>query len=124
MHGIAVAVLSEDRERLTVLQTRLETTNLGRTNYIHLGFPMGPTDPVLRQIQDARSEIVLVDIDSHDPQRAINAIELIHATTSDISGSFWMAARAARLCWNALPAMPRHEVRPAAMSARQRFSPS
>ena len=34
MHGIAVAVLSEDRERLTVLQTRLETTNLGRTNYI------------------------------------------------------------------------------------------
>ena len=71
MHGIAVAVLSEDRERLTVLQTRLETTNLGRTNYIHLGFPMGPTGPVLRQIQDARSEIVLVDIDSHDPQRAI-----------------------------------------------------
>jgi pilus assembly protein CpaE len=85
MHGIAVAVLSEDRERLTVLQTRLETTNLGRTNYVHLGFPMGPTDPVLRQIQDARSEIVLVDIDSRDPQRAINAIELIHATTSDIS---------------------------------------
>src|ERR1700758_750692 len=85
MHGIAVAVLSEDRERLTVLQTRLEATNLGRTNFIHPGFPTAATDPVLRQIQDARTEVVLVDIDPANPQRAITTIELIHATTSDIS---------------------------------------
>src|SRR5438105_14883038 len=85
MHGIAVAVLSEDRERLTVLQTRLETTNLGRTNYIHLGFPMGLTDPVLRQIEDTRSEVVPADVDSPDPQRAISTLQLIHAPTSNIS---------------------------------------
>jgi pilus assembly protein CpaE len=85
MHGIAVALLSEDRERLTVLQTRLESTNLGRVNYIHQGFPAGPTDPVLRHIQDAGTEVIVVDIETARAQRAINTIELIHATTSDIS---------------------------------------
>lgn len=85
MHGIAVALLSEDRERLTLLQTRLEGTNLGRANYTHLGFPAGPTDPVLRQLQDARCEVVLIDIDPQNVQRAISTIELIHATTSDIT---------------------------------------
>lgn len=85
MHGIAVAVLSDDRERLTVLQTSLEGTNLGHANFTHLGFPSSPTDPMLRQLQGSRSEVVLVDIDPKNVQRAINAIELIHGTTNDIS---------------------------------------
>ena len=85
MHGISVAVLCEDRERLSLLQTRLDATNLGHSNYTHLGFPVGPTDPVLRQLQDSRSEVVLIDIDPQNAQRAINAIELIHATTNDVS---------------------------------------
>ncbi len=85
MHGIAVAVLSEDREQLNVLQNRVESTNLGRTVYTNLGFPLGPTDPVLRQIQDLQAEVALVDIDPRNPQRAISAIELIHATTSEIT---------------------------------------
>jgi len=42
------------------------------------------TDPILRQIQDVRAEVVLVDIDPHDGQRAIRAIELINANTSDM----------------------------------------
>ena len=70
MHGIAVAVLSEDREHTVVLQSRLESTNLARVVYSHAGFPAGPTDPVLRQVQDQRAEIVLVDIDPQSPQRA------------------------------------------------------
>ncbi len=84
MHGIAVTLLCEDRERLSVLQHRVEGTQMGRTVFGHLGFPAGPTDPILRQIQDVRAEVVLVDIDPQNPQRAIHAIELIHATTNDI----------------------------------------
>jgi pilus assembly protein CpaE len=84
MHGVAVTLLSEDRERLSVLQQRLEGTQLGRTVFAHLGFPTTPTDSILRQIQDVRSEVVLVDIDPQNVQRAIHAIELIHATTDDI----------------------------------------
>jgi pilus assembly protein CpaE len=85
MHGIGVAVLSEDREQLNVLQSRLDSTNLGRTVYTHLGFPVNATDPVLRQIQDLRAEVVLVDIGPENPQAAIATIELLHATTSDIT---------------------------------------
>jgi len=84
MHGIAVTLLTEERERLPVLQQRLEATQLGRCVFGHVGFPSSPTDPILRQIQDANSEIVLVDIDPQNLQRAISTIELIHSATSEI----------------------------------------
>jgi pilus assembly protein CpaE len=81
MHGIAVALLTEDREQLSELQRRLEATNLARVVFSNLGFPSGPTDAILRQIQDLRAEVVVVDIPFENPQRAINAIELIQSNT-------------------------------------------
>ena len=84
MHGIAVALLSEDREQLSALQTRLEATRLGRAVFSHVGFPAGPTDSILRQLQESRAEVVVVDIPTRDVQRAVRAIELIKATTQQI----------------------------------------
>ena len=81
MHGIAVALLTEDREHLSALEKRLEETRLGRAVLSHVGFPAGPTDDLLRQLQDSRAEVVIVDIPTQDPQRAIATIELIRATT-------------------------------------------
>lgn len=85
MHGIAVALLSEDRERLTALQDRLEATRLGHEVFSHVGFPVGPTDTILRQLQDSRAEVVIVDIPLHDALRAIRTIELIRTTTQQIA---------------------------------------
>ncbi|MBI1740676.1 MAG: AAA family ATPase [Acidobacteriales bacterium] len=85
MHGIAVAVLTEDREQSVVLNTRVESTHMARTVLSHVGFPMGPSDAVLRQVLDQRAEIVLVDIDPQNPQRAIRAIEMIHAAAGDVT---------------------------------------
>lgn len=85
MLGIAVALLTEDRERLTELQNRLEATRLGRTVFTNVGYPLSATDSVLRQIQDSRAEVVIIDVPTHDAQRAIHAIELIHATTMQIA---------------------------------------
>jgi pilus assembly protein CpaE len=84
MHGIAVTLLTEDKERLALLQQRLESTQIGRNVFGHVGFPASQTDPILRQIQDVRAEVVLVDIDPQNVQRAIHAIELIHSNTSEI----------------------------------------
>jgi pilus assembly protein CpaE len=84
MHGIAIALLAEDKERLSVLQHRLDGTQMGRNVFSQQGFPTSATDPILRQIQDVRTEVVLVDIDPHEVQPAIRAIELINANTSDI----------------------------------------
>jgi pilus assembly protein CpaE len=85
MHGIAVALLTEDREHLAALQTRLEATRLGRAVFTHVGFPAGPTDSILRQLQESRAEVVVVDISVQDAQRAIRTIELIRATTLQIA---------------------------------------
>ena len=85
MHGISVALLTEDRDRLSELQNRLEATRLARLVYNHLGFPVGPTDAILRQIQDLRAEVVLVDIAAGNPQPAIKAIELLQATTLQLA---------------------------------------
>jgi pilus assembly protein CpaE len=85
MPGIAVAILTEDREQLVVLQNRLETTHVARLVFSHVGFPVGATDPVVRQVQDQGAEVVLVDLDPNNPQRAIHTIELIRATTSEIA---------------------------------------
>ncbi len=85
MPGIAVAILTEDREQSVILNTRLESTHLARTVLSHVGFPPGPGDSLLRQLQDQRAEVVLVDIDPRNPQRAVRAIELIHASVPDIT---------------------------------------
>jgi pilus assembly protein CpaE len=85
MHGIAVALLTEDREQSAILQNRLESTHVARIVFSNVGFPLSATDPVVRQMQAQRAEVVLVDVDSENPQRAIRTIELIRATTSDIA---------------------------------------
>ncbi len=84
MQGVAVTLLTEDKERLSALQHRLESTQSGRIVFAHVGFPGAATDPILRQIQDVRTEVLLVDIDPHNAQRAIHTIELIHSNTSEI----------------------------------------
>ena len=56
-------------------------TRMGRAVFSHVGFPVGPTDAVLRQLQESRAEVVLVHIPPQDAQRAIRAIEFIRATT-------------------------------------------
>ena len=85
MHGIAVALLSEDRGHLSELQNRVETTRLGRVVLNNVGFPAGPTDPLLRQIQDLRVEIVIVDISPANPQAAVKAIEIIQSNTLQLA---------------------------------------
>ena len=85
MHGIAVALLTEDRDNLSALERRLEETQLGRAVFSHVGFPVGPTDAIVRQLQESRAEVVIVDIPTQDARRAIHAIELIRATTNDIA---------------------------------------
>lgn len=85
MHGIAVALLTEDREHLSTLQERLDRTRLGRGVFSNIGFPVSPTDTILRQLQDSRAEVVIVDVPARNAQRAIHAIELIKATTLQIA---------------------------------------
>jgi pilus assembly protein CpaE len=85
MHGIAVALLTENRVHLEELQRRVAETQLARAVFSHVGFPSGPTDSILRQIQDLNVEVVVVDIPPENPHSAIRAIELIQANTLQLA---------------------------------------
>jgi len=85
MHGVAVALLTEDKERLTVLRHRLENSQGGRIVFSYAGFPSAPSDPILHQMEDVRTEVVLVDIDPRNEQRALNAIQLIRGNNGQIT---------------------------------------
>jgi pilus assembly protein CpaE len=85
MPGVAVALLAEDRDRLSMLQNRLESTQAGQIVFSHFGFPMGPSDSILRQIQDVHAEVVIVDIDPQAEERALSTLELIRAATNDVA---------------------------------------
>ena len=83
--GIAVAILTEDRERQLPIQNRVEATGVARIAFSHPAFPLSATDSIIRQIQDQHTEVVVVDLPSQNLERALNAIELILDTTSDIA---------------------------------------
>jgi len=85
MPGITVAVLTEDREQSVILNTRVESTHLARIVMNHSGFPQGPSDGILRQLHGQGAEVVIVDIDPRNPDRAVRAIELIHANLPEIA---------------------------------------
>jgi pilus assembly protein CpaE len=84
MQGVAVALLTEDKERLAVLRNRLDSTQQAQIVFSHPGLPSNSTDPILRQIQDVRAEIVMVDIDPQAEARALSAIEVIRRNTNDV----------------------------------------
>jgi Flp pilus assembly CpaE family ATPase len=80
--GIAVALLTEDRERLAALQSRLASIHMARLVFSQVGFPLAATDPIIRQIQNQAAEVVMVDLDPANLRRGIHAIELLRATTN------------------------------------------
>jgi ActR/RegA family two-component response regulator len=83
MRGIAVAVLTGNRERQLSIQRLVESTRVARMVFSHLGFPRSATDQIIRRIQEDRVEVVVVDLHPENLQRARHAIELIRATTHD-----------------------------------------
>lgn len=85
MQGVAVALLTEDKDRLTLLRNRLDSTPGARVVFSHPGFPASSTDSIVRQIQDVRAEVVLIDLDPKAEQHAISAIELIRHNTEDVA---------------------------------------
>ena len=59
----------------------MRATSLGREVFSHSGLPTSGTDIIIRQLQESRAEVVIVDVRSQSVHRALQAIELIHATT-------------------------------------------
>jgi pilus assembly protein CpaE len=85
MHGISVSILAENTERLALLQQRIESTQAAHVIFAHSTFPGSAADQLVRRIQEARAEIVLIDVDPQNARSATRAIEIIHANVADVS---------------------------------------
>ena len=85
MFSITVGIFSENPERLSVLQQRIEATQTARTALANLGFPATPTDAAVRRLQDSHADVVVIDVDPQGPRLAMQAIELIHSQASAAS---------------------------------------
>ena len=82
MYSITVAIFSENPERLSVLQQRIEGTQVARVALANLGFPAIPADTAVRRLQDSHADIIVIDVDPQGPRLAMQAIELIHLQAS------------------------------------------
>jgi pilus assembly protein CpaE len=85
MHGINISILSENPERLALLEQRVESTQLGHVVVAHGTFPVSAADAAIRRMQDSRTEVVLVDVAARDTARAMLSIELIQANVSNVA---------------------------------------
>jgi pilus assembly protein CpaE len=85
MPAVAVAILAENASQIPVLQGRVDSTALARTVYTHASFPSSSADPIIRQIQDLRAEVVLLDFGPEEAERAAAAIELLRSAVADLA---------------------------------------
>lgn len=75
---VPVAVLMEDGQQQRLLQNGVEINHSAEIVFNDTQFPLSPTDPFLRQIQDRKARVVVIDLDCAKPQVVFHVIELIH----------------------------------------------
>jgi len=83
MPELSVVIVATDSERRAVLQVLVDGTSVARTSHSCASFPVGATDPVIRRVQSATPDVILVDIPADNAAMAMRAVELLHQELSD-----------------------------------------
>jgi Flp pilus assembly CpaE family ATPase len=78
MPELSVVIVTPDNEQRAVLQVLVDGTSVARTVHSCATFPVAATDPVVRRIQAANADVVLIDIPTDGATNALRAIELLH----------------------------------------------
>jgi len=78
MAELSVVIIAADNEQRAVLQVLVDGTSVARAAHTHASFPLAATDPVVRRIQAAKADVVLIDIPADNAILALRAIELLH----------------------------------------------
>jgi pilus assembly protein CpaE len=77
MSELSVVVVATDNEQRTILQVLVDGTGVAHTSHTALSFPIAGTDPVIRKMQSAKPDVVLVDIPENNSALAVQTVELI-----------------------------------------------
>src|ERR1035438_1516542 len=78
MSDLSVVIVATDNEQRTVLQVLVDGTSVARTVHTCASVPVAGSDPVMRRVQAANPDVLLVDIPGDTPALAMRAIELLH----------------------------------------------
>jgi pilus assembly protein CpaE len=84
MPELSVVIFATDNEQRGVLQVLVDGTGVAKTVQSSPTFPVAASDPVMRRIQSAKPDAILVDIPADNPTGALRAVELLH---EEIPGS-------------------------------------
>jgi pilus assembly protein CpaE len=83
MPELSVVIVAGDGEQRAVLQVLVDGTSVARTVHTAGAFPVAAADPVVRRIQSADPDVILVDIPTDNPSLALHGIELLHQEIPD-----------------------------------------
>src|SRR5215472_13838188 len=78
MPELSVVIVAADSEQQAVLQVLVDGTSVARTVHSCTSFPIATTDPVVRRVQGASPDVILVDIPTDNSAPALRAVELLH----------------------------------------------
>jgi pilus assembly protein CpaE len=78
MAELSVVIVATDSEQRAVLQVLVDGTSVAHAVHTCATFPVAATDPVVRRVQSANPDAVLVDIPADNPLPALHAIEILH----------------------------------------------
>ncbi|HEY1262967.1 MAG TPA: AAA family ATPase [Terriglobales bacterium] len=77
MPELSVVIVAGDADQRSILQVLVDGTSVARVVFSSAAYPVAATDPVLRRLQNANPDVVLVDIPPENPTLALHAIEVL-----------------------------------------------
>jgi pilus assembly protein CpaE len=83
MAELSVVVVSQDNEHRAILQVLVDGTSVARVVHTCASYPVVANDPVVRRIQSASPEVVLIDVPADGAASAIRSIEILHQELRD-----------------------------------------
>src|SRR5271169_6339146 len=83
MPELSVVIVATDNEQRTVLQVLVDGTSVARTVHTCASFPVAAADPIMRRVQAANPDVLLVDISPESHPTAMRAIELLRQELPD-----------------------------------------
>src|SRR5436190_30733 len=86
MPELSVVIVASDPDQRSVLQVLEEGTSVARAVFSSSTYPIAAADPVVRRIQSASPDVILVDIPADNPLVALHTIELLQQEVPGAAG--------------------------------------
>jgi pilus assembly protein CpaE len=86
MPELSVVIVASDPDQRSVLQVLVDGTSVARAVFSASTYPVATTDPIVRRIQSATPDVILVDIPPDNPLVALHTIELLQQEVPGAAG--------------------------------------